>query len=131
MKSKVSYSKICLTLLIIISGVTMQNLHAEEKSASKEHIELDGPWHLQTRSLPSTPFTASLRGDELTLECTSPNYDISITLTDINGEAVWQRDITASETSFVFIPLDGLPRGSYTLRISNDYGGYLWGTFQL
>ncbi len=69
--------------------------------------------------------------DQLTLKCTSPDYDINITIVNANGQPVWQYDIAAPETSFVSIPLDSLPQGSYTIEISNDYGGYLQGTFQL
>lgn len=60
-----------------------------------------------------------------------PNYDVNITIVNANGQPVWQRDFTAPETSFVSISLDSLPQGSYTIEISNDYGGYLQGIFQL
>lgn len=86
--------------------------------------------HKSKKPLPY-PFTASISGDQLTLKCTSPDYDINITIVNANGQPVWQRDIAAPETSFVSIPLDSLPQGSYTIEISNDYGGYLQGTFQL
>lgn len=130
MKNKVLYLLLCMFFLI--SSLPIQKTQACVKDTDAESkIMIEGTWGINTRSLSHIPFTAKISYANLSVECTSPNYDISITLTDSNGEAVWQRDITASETSFVFIPLDGLPRGSYTLRISNDYGGYLWGTFQL
>lgn len=54
--------------------------------------------HKSKKPLPY-PFTASISGDQLTLKCTSPDYDINITIVNANGQPVWQRDIAAPETS--------------------------------
>ena len=109
----------------------MQKIQAGERDTSTEYsVPINGTWSTKARSL-SLPFTASVSGDQLTLKCTSPDYDINITIVNANGQPVWQCDSAAPETSFVSIPLDSLPQGSYTIEISNDYGGYLQGTFQL
>lgn len=126
MKNYVCYLSICM--LFIISSLPIQ---AEEiDSSTNSTIILKGRWEI-LRSLSPIPFTASISGDQLILECTSPDYDINITIVNANGQPVWQCDIAAPEASFVSIPLDSLPQGSYTIEISNDYGGYLQGTFQL
>ena len=126
MKNYVCYLSICM--LFIISSLPIQ---AEEiDSSTKSTIILKGRWEI-LRSLSPIPFTTSVSGDQLILKCTSPDYDINITLVNANGQPVWQCDIAAPETSFVSIPLDSLPQGSYTIEISNDYGGYLQGIFQL
>lgn len=126
MKNYVCYLSICM--LFIISSLPIQ---AEEiDSSTKSTIILKGRWEI-LRSLSPIPFTTSVSGDQLILKCTSPDYDINITIVNANGQPVWQCDIAAPETSFVSIPLDSLPQGSYTIEISNDYGGYLQGTFQL
>ena len=126
MKNYVCYLSICM--LFIISSLPIQ---AEEiDSSTKSTIILKGRWEI-LRSLSPIPFTTSVSGDQLILKCTSPDYDINITIVNANGQPVWQRDIAAPETSFVSIPLDSLPQGSYTIEISNDYGGYLQGIFQL
>ena len=126
MKNYVCYLSICM--LFIISSLPIQ---AEEiDSSTNSTIILKGRWEI-LRSLSPIPFTASISGDQLILECTSPDYDINITIVNANGQPVWQCDIAAPEASFVYIPLDSLPQGSYTIEISNDYGGYLQGTFQL
>jgi len=126
MKNYVCYLSICM--LFIISSLLIQ---AEEiDSSTKSTIILKGRWEI-LRSLSPIPFTTSVSGDQLILKCTSPDYDINITIVNANGQSVWQRDIAAPETSFVSIPLDSLPQGSYTIEISNDYGGYLQGIFQL
>jgi hypothetical protein len=115
-------------MLFIISSLPIQ---AEEiDSSTKSTIILKGRWEI-LRSLSPIPFTTSVSGDQLILKCTSPDYDINITIVNANGQPVWQCDIAAPETSFVSIPLDSLPQGSYTIEISNDYGGYLQGIFQL
>lgn len=128
MRNYVRYLSVCM--LFIISSLPLQ---AEVKNSSTESIivVIEGHWMQETRSLSPIPFTASISGEQLTIVCASPIYDINITITNANGQSVWQRDVAAPETSFVSIPLDSLPQGSYTIEISNDYGGYLQGTFQL
>ena len=130
MRNKVLYLQLCL--LFIISSLPVQKAQAGEKDTPTEYnTPIYGEWSTKARSLPPIPFTASISGDQLTLKCASPDYDINITIVNANGQSVWLCDIAAPETSFVSIPLDSLPQGSYTIEISNDYGGYLQGTFQL
>lgn len=130
MRNKVLYLQLCL--LFIISSLPVQKAQAGEKDTPTEYnTPIYGEWSTKARSLSPIPFTASISGDQLTLKCASPGYDINITIVNANGQPVWQCDIAAPETSFVSIPLDSLPQGSYTIEISNDYGGYLQGTFQL
>lgn len=130
MRNKVLYLQLCL--LFIISSLPVQKAQAGEKDTPTEYnTPIYGEWSTKARSLSPIPFTASISSNQLTLECTSPDYDINITIVNANGQPVWQCDIAAPETSFVSIPLDSLPQGSYTIEISNDYGGYLQGIFQL
>lgn len=130
MRNKVLYLQLCL--LFIISSLPVQKAQAGEKDTPTEYnTPIYGEWSTKARSLSPIPFTASISGDQLTLKCASPDYDINITIVNANGQPVWQCDIAAPETSFVSIPLDSLPQGSYTIEISNDYGGYLQGIFQL
>ena len=130
MRNKVLYLQLCL--LFIISSLPVQKAQAGEKDTPTEYnTPIYGEWSTKARSLSPIPFTASISGDPLTLKCASPDYDINITIVNANGQSVWLCDIAAPETSFVSIPLDSLPQGSYTIEISNDYGGYLQGTFQL
>ena len=130
MRNKVLYLQLCL--LFIISSLPVQKAQAGEKDTPTEYnTPIYGEWSTKARSLSPIPFTASISGDQLTLKCASPDYDINIIIVNANGQSVWLCDIAAPETSFVSIPLDSLPQGSYTIEISNDYGGYLQGTFQL
>ena len=130
MRNKVLYLQLCL--LFIISSLPVQKAQAGEKDTPTEYnTPIYGEWSTKARSLSPIPFTASISGDQLTLKCASPDYDINITIVNANGQSVWLCDIAAPETYFVSIPLDSLPQGSYTIEISNDYGGYLQGTFQL
>ena len=130
MRNKVLYLQLCL--IFIISSLPVQKAQAGEKDTPTEYnTPIYGEWSTKARSLSPIPFTASISGDQLTLKCASPDYDINITIVNANGQSVWLCDIAAPETSFGSIPLDSLPQGSYTIEISNDYGGYLQGTFQL
>ncbi|WP_044264617.1 DUF3244 domain-containing protein [Bacteroides timonensis] len=130
MRNYVCYLSICM--FFIISSLPTQPIQAEIRgSYTESEVVFEGKWMSKTRSLSPIPFTASISSNQLTLKCTSPNYDVNITIVNANGQPVWQRDFTAPETSFVSISLDSLPQGSYTIEISNDYGGYLQGIFQL
>lgn len=129
MRNYVCYLSICM--LFIISSLPTQPIQAEiRNSYTESEVIFEGQWAL-ARSLSPIPFTASISSNQLTLKCTSPSYDVNITIVNANGQPVWQRDFTAPETSFVSISLDSLPQGSYTIEINNDYGGYLQGIFQL
>lgn len=118
-------------LLLAISSLSIQKIHAEKGNKSTEYVIFDGVWRENSRSLSPIPFTAFLNNSQLTIECTAPDYDIGITIVDANGKSVWQRNVSAPETSFISISLNDWLQGSYTIIISNDYGGYLQGTFQL
>lgn len=100
MRNKVLYLQLCL--LFIISSLPVQKAQAGEKDTPTEYnTPIYGEWSTKVRSLSPIPFTASISGDQLTLKCTSPDYDINITIVNANGQPVWQRDIAAPETSFV------------------------------
>lgn len=131
MRKNLWYLQICM--LFIISGLSLQKTHAEIIDTPVESpVLIEGQWSQYVpRSLSPTPFTAFLSNSQLTIECTAPDYDICITIVDANGKSVWQRNVSAPETSFVSISLNDWLQGSYTIIISNDYGGYLQGTFQL
>lgn len=131
MRNNLWYLQVCT--LFIISSLPLQRTYAEVVDSPVESpVFLKGQWIQNVpRSIFPIPFIASISNSQLTLECTAPNYDIYITIIDTNGKSVWQRNVTAPETTFVSISLNGWSQGSYTLIISNDYGGYLQGTFQL
>lgn len=130
MKNKVLYLLLCM--LFFISSMPIQKAHAEKADTSICITSISkGKWLETPRSLSPIPFTATLYDAHLSICCTEPNYDISITLTNSNGEVVWNRNVSAPETSYVSVSLSGLPEGSYTIDITNDYGGHLQGTFQL
>lgn len=117
-------------LLLAIRSLSIQKIHAENIS-NEYAVVVEGVWTVPLRNISPIPFTASISDFQLTLECTAPDYDIYITIIDTNGKSVWQRYVTAPETTFVSIPLNGWSQESYTFIISNDYGGHLQGTFQL
>ena len=69
----------------------MQKAQAGEKDTPTEYnTPIYGEWSTKVRSLSPIPFTASISGDQLTLKCTSPDYDINITIVNANGQPVLQ-----------------------------------------
>ena len=75
MRNKVLYLQLCL--LFIISSLPVQKAQAGEKDTPTEYnTPIYGEWSTKARSLSPIPFTASISGDQLTLKCASPDYDI-------------------------------------------------------
>lgn len=66
MRNKVLYLQLCL--LFIISSLPVQKAQAGEKDTPTEYnTPIYGEWSTKVRSLSPIPFTASISGDQLTL----------------------------------------------------------------
>ena len=80
---------------------------------------------------PSIPITASIDNRILSIENTSPDCDITITIINESGENVYQQEVSAVNTASICIPMYEFPAGEYTLELTSPSGNYLCGSFIL
>lgn len=85
---------------------------------------------LEERSLSSIPISAYTDGNYLYIQNTSPDCDITVTITnEATGDVVYEHTFPQEATSYMVISIADLPAGVYMLELSNPDGGYLIGRF--
>lgn len=124
---KTNLSQKCIQLFFISFLLC---LYAFDVSASKP-IPTRGQWKEGKRtSINIIPVSASIDGTILTIECTSGRSDISISVINSNG-FTYETTVPASEAYFITINLADAPEGDYQLILTNQWGGYLTGSFEI
>ena len=93
-----------------------------------DNIPTKGKWGPEDiKSIfPARP-TASIEGQDLTIEFTSPLSNLTIQVKDNTGMVVYEECVSASGPQVYTIPLN-LENGEYTLELVHRYG-YLTGSF--
>ncbi len=116
-------------------GIWSQTMFSSEirlEERSLEEFTLDGSWRIKGRSItPTIPIKAYTDGYSVTIQNQSPNCDITIRIVSETGTVVFQEEVPAAETAYIWIPVDSLPNGTYILELTNTYGDYLQGIFDL
>lgn len=83
------------------------------------------------RSLVLSFITAYIESSTLYIQNDKPNGAIDIAIvSEKSGVVVWEQVVPEAATALVVIPLEGLPSGSYSLQLVNEWGGYLCGLFR-
>lgn len=122
-----------LFIVLFSSGVLLQKAYSYQSNGNKVIIE--GEWtsetnQAKTRNLSSIPISAYTDGTYLYIQNTSPNCDITVTITnEAIGDVVYERTFPQEATSYMVISIADLPAGVYMLELSNPDGGYLIGRF--
>lgn len=118
-----------LTLFLVLAILFPPIVTASE---SAYVLDIQGQWKPATRSIkPSIPITASIDSRILSIENTSPDCDIIITIINESGEIVYEQKVPAINTANICIPISEFPTGEYTLELTNPSGNYLRGNFTL
>lgn len=77
------------------------------------------------------PVTAYIESSVLYICNERPAGAIDVAIfNEKSGRLVWEQVVPESASGLVAIPLDGLPAGSYSLQLANEWGGYLIGSFR-
>ncbi|MCC8188508.1 MAG: DUF3244 domain-containing protein [Bacteroides sp.] len=122
-------------IVCIMLGIWSQTIFSSEvrsEESSLEEFTLDGRWSNIERSLiPTIPIKAYTDGYSVTIKNQSPNCDITIRILSEIGTVVFQEEVPAAETAYMLIPVDSLPHGTYILELTNTYGDFLQGIFNL
>lgn len=112
-----------LYLLCILAG----SLWSLEVKADK--VDWDGKWDEGYRSLiQDYPVAASYDEAYLYIETTSTRSDITIRIVK-DGSILYEETLYRPQTATT-IALDFLEPGTYGLELTNQWGDYLYGTFE-
>lgn len=96
-----------------------------------DDIDLGERWREGKKSISTIiPVTASIDGSLLTIQCTTGRSDITVCITGEDGLS-YKEMYPASEAYLITIDLSGISEGSYTLDLTNQWGDYLTGTFEI
>lgn len=94
----------------------------------------DGQWEKTTleKTLLECPFTARINGGNIIIENSSPEYDLSIFITNIQtNEVVYETNIHRINSSYIVISVNNLEEGMYSLKITNNSMGWIMGYFNI
>ena len=118
---KIMRQFITALFLVICGAFCAQNMYAD-------NIPTKGKWGPEDiKSIfPARP-TASIEGQDLTIEFTSPLSNLTIQVKDNTGMVVYEECVSASGPQVYTSPLN-LENGEYTLELVHRYG-YLTGSF--
>lgn len=125
--------KVFLAFVIISLGYNPIYSSNEQDEQDTEEIKwVESNWDRETRDksffyLP----TAYIESSTLYIQNDKPDGAIDIAIVSgKSGVVVWEQVVSEAATALVVIPLEGLPSGSYSLQMVNEWGGYLCGSFR-
>lgn len=94
-------------------------------------IPCKGSWNEGPRSIsPSTPVSAYITSDFLLIQSLTLRSDITIIIVK-NGSVIYEKTVSAAQTANIGIPVTDWEKGTYTLELRNQWGGYLYGDFSI
>ena len=96
-----------------------------------DELPLDGQWDRHDRAISNVyPVSASLDASTLTIQSTDRFSDITVRIFGAEG-IVYEATYSAENSACIVIDLDSSLRGEYTLELTNQWGCYLVGVFEL
>lgn len=135
MSTMLKSKNVCMALFaILLCVLSSQKVYSSWQNTTE--IRMGGCWGKgdQTskgRSLASVAISAYTDGNYLYIQNTSPNCDITVTITnEATGDAVYEHTFPQEATSYMVISIADLPARVYMLELSNLDGGYLIGNFR-
>lgn len=102
-------------------------------SADKDPIPVGGTWPPKTRSIDQgVPFSAVFDNSSknLTLYVNGNVGNISVTVEDNNGNAVYSQSLQGNYGTVLTISMNGEPAGTYVISVT-DGTNYVSGQFQV
>lgn len=117
-------SKWCVFLIFVLFFL---GYNTQDALANK----WDGGWAEGAKSLPTgINIRATLDASMLFIETTTQRSDITIRVFQ-GSEVVYEQTVPAAEAKNITVNLDELSNGSYSLDLTNQWGDYLHGDFDI
>ncbi len=99
--------------------------------AFADELPLGGQWDKHDRSIANEyPISAFLDASTLTIQSTDRFSDITVRISGAEG-IVYEAMYPAENSACIIISLDSSLHGEYTLELTNQWGCYLVGEFEL
>lgn len=112
----------CLVCLLACNFILSFNVKADQK------VDWEGKWgDAWERSIPTSPI-AFYNEAYLYIETTSTRSDITIRIVK-DGNILYEETLYSPQTA-ITIALDFLDPGTYRLELTNQWGDFLYGTFE-
>ncbi|MBC8602238.1 DUF3244 domain-containing protein [Parabacteroides acidifaciens] len=113
-------------MLIAVLNTLMVMGYAEQTPVK---IEVEGHWNETERSISLiVPVSAYITSDLLFVQSSTLRSDITITIVK-NGSIIYEKTVPAAQTANIGISVVDWEKGTYTLELRNQWGGYLYGDF--
>lgn len=123
-----------LILTLLVSLIPTQIVFAEpEIRLDSEEPPIDGDWKEGGKSLflySSSRIDIDITGPLLTISSKTLRSDITIRISE-SDETIFQQTVPAPETGQITIDLSNFEPGYYFLELTNQWGDYLYGYFQI
>ena len=112
-----------LIWVLLLSLMVLPEIKADNE------VDFDGEWSEGKRTImPEIPITAIENDVDLMIETTSTLSDITIRIVK-DGNILYEETLYQPQTTTT-IALDFLDPGTYRLELTNQWGDYLFGTFE-
>lgn len=117
---------ILLVLVCLCFCCTLTNVYA--MTTEKRSVSLKGRWVPVKRSMSQDiPIEAFVEDGQLTIQSSTMRSDITIRISDSEGNVVYETIVVAEDTGYVCIDLSDLESGNYRLELTSPWGAYLYG----
>lgn len=111
-------------LCILFSSMITNSMTAQTTESSFKR-----EWKEKDRSVSTDmPITIYIENNQLLIQSRTMRSDINIQIIDSSSFVVYEKIILAENTGSICVNLE---KGSYTLNLTNQWGGYLYGTFEI
>ncbi len=119
--------------VLLITLFSVFSIRICASSTDEEEIELGGNIGgkpiLRSFSPVSDFVKAILNNQTVAVEFFQTDDDVTINITDESGDVVYSASAVVSPTSYHYIDMDSFTTGYYTIRIYNNSGVDISGTF--
>lgn len=129
-------TRIILLFLLCLSSTVFAQKN-DKIITSLGGISLNGHWKGDdfgddkgNRSIPCIPVVASIENGIVTLDFSEAVGDVTVVINK-EDQAVFTQTYVVDGPRGYCIPVNAYARGVYMLELSNSYGGYLYGWFEL
>lgn len=129
-------ARIILLLLVCFSCTVIAQKSSNDFISSWKQISLTGHWKgddesdKDNRSIPFIPVTASIENSIVFLDFPDAVGDVSVIISKDN-QLVFSHSLLIGHSEVYSIPTEAYSPGHYLLELTNSYGGYICGTFEV